>query len=72
MSTIVPPTRFAQAQEAARLSRVDGCPEACGNYTLPQRIRPALPSGFQADYRCEDCRHHWTTHWADDRVEWML
>lgn len=75
MSTIVPPSADTQARderilEASRLSRVDGCPEACGNYTLPLRVTDES-YGFRAYYTCEDCGHSWATSWTDERVEWM-
>lgn len=72
MSTIVPRPTPAQAKiEATRLSRADGCPEACGNYTLPLTVTPE-EQGFRAEYRCEDCGYSWSTSWSDDRVEWIL
>lgn len=48
-----------------RMSRVDGCPEACGNVEPPRSVI-GVATGYRAGYLCHDCGHAWTTDWADE------
>lgn len=63
----VPPTpdNAPTVGYAARMARVDGCPEACGNYETPSSVWPDPPRGFIANYVCTDCGHAWSTSWED-------
>lgn len=44
------------------LSRLDGCPDACGNTELPYRWEPTA-DGYRTYYGCEDCGQFWTADW---------
>lgn len=58
------PTTPLEPVYAARMARVDGCPEACGNAEPPQSIAPTR-DGFVASYVCAGCGHAWATSWKD-------
>lgn len=49
--------------DVLRMSRIDGCPEACGNTEAPRMVDPTT-TGFVAHYRCTDCGHLWFTSWG--------
>ena len=44
-------------------SRVDGCPEACGNTETPRDAEPTC-EGYRAVYLCSDCGVEWYTSWG--------
>ena len=50
------------------MAKIDGCPECVVNTETPLRVRETFTNiaGFQADYRCTDCGHRWTTAWVDE------
>lgn len=50
---------------AARMARVDGCPEACGNVQPPLEVQDDQPHGFIANYLCGSCGHAWSTGWGE-------
>lgn len=50
---------------ATWMSQCDTCPECCTNLEPPRHVEPTR-DGYEAYYRCTDCRHTWTTAWRDE------
>ena len=72
MPPVAPTAAPTDREFAEAMSRVDGCPMACGNYEPPTHAEPDSRGGWVCAYRCADCRETWTTSWGRLHFDWSL